>query len=260
MIKIYLLIIILELYLLKETPIIYMGVNTTYDEKNTFFQIKYNGQETDTLIMNFKTLDGTINFELNCKSQHVEYNCAKCTIYNHKIKKNDDCTIKFFWNDEIFPGTVLFYSIKTPIKIKLRNLYGDIDYQSLVPDSSLHNTTQISYLVPNLERNARVKFDYKSEFEDEKLFIENPFEICQNKVCKRNITTYDFKKGESYKITIKFTRYKNKIYWPAYSFYDVNYYNGTYDPDDVIIDDESGNNSNILKLNIILISLVLLTL
>ena len=46
---------------------------------------------------------------------------------------------------------------------------------------------------------------------------QNPFEICHGEECIKNITTYDFKKGESYKIYARIYKY----ILPAFSFHDI---------------------------------------
>ena len=57
------------------------------------------------------------------------------------------------------------HSIKNEIKIKLKNKYGDITHPLAYPDYmdqelSLLDITNITYSVPNLEKDVTVTFDY----------------------------------------------------------------------------------------------------
>ena len=93
------------------------------------------------------------------------------------------------------------------------------------------------------------------------IVIDNPFKICHDKVCDENITTYEFKKEQSYEINVKVIKVKDihndtYVITPGFTFCDVQY-NGTYWPDDI---DENENSANGLKTKLLFISLILLLL
>lgn len=96
-------------------------------------------------------------------------------------------------------------------------------------------------------------FKYEEHNDDIEKNILNPFEICHDDDCQNNISTYNFKKGESYTIKVNFQKvfndYGNTGYiLPGFSFYNKDY------------KDEENSNS-LLKFNILsslFISLLLL--
>ena len=62
------------------------------------------------------------------------------------------------------------------------------------------------FSIDNAERDVTFIFKYNEK-------AKNPFEICHGEECQKDITTYDFKKGESYKIYARS--------FPAFSFHDI---------------------------------------
>ena len=72
----------------------------------------------------------------------------------------------------------------------------------------------------------------------------NPFEVCHGEDCESNIETYDFEKGESYKIYVKVAKLGDFYYIPSFKFGDVN---------------SNGSSASFhLRTNLLIISLVLL--
>ena len=105
-----------------------------------------------------------------------------------------------------------------------------------------------TFSVPNLERDVKTIFEYNPVYSD------NPFEVCLNTECQENITIYDFKKGNYYKIFVKLDNSNEKeIILPGFQFYDVNY-NGNYDTNDIFI---FKNNVEGLKIKILFLSLII---
>ncbi len=112
---------------------------------------------------------------------------------------------------------------------------------------------QLTYVINNAERDVTFNFQYTET--DKQLYdevIPNPFKVCQESICLTNITTYDFKKGESYKIHVAFQELEHYQALPAFSFADKNY------------KEPSGNtdtaNAINLRFNLLVISLLLLLL
>lgn len=74
---------------------------------------------------------------------------------------------------------------------------------------------QIVYSIDNAERDVTFVFIYKDTISGET--VKNPFKVCHGEECQEDITTYDFKKGESYKI---YTTVYDSIL-PSFSFHDI---------------------------------------
>ncbi len=79
----------------------------------------------------------------------------------------------------------------------------------------LINEPKIVYSIDNAEKDVTFIFKYKETIGGQK--VQNPFEVCHGEECKKGVTTYDFEKGESYKI---YATPANGIL-PSYSFHDI---------------------------------------
>ena len=83
--------------------------------------------------------------------------------------------------------------------------------------------SKLTYVIDKAEKSATFDFKYANEIKDkydEKINVPNPFQVCHGNDCKDNISTYDFKQGESYKIYIKYNKIGNYYVFPSFSFYD----------------------------------------
>ena len=99
------------------------------------------------------------------------------------------------------------------------------------------SVSQLTFSVPKLDRDVIANFEYSKEarLDYAVVPIENPFKICHGKECKENLSTYEFKKGESYEINIKVSNIADRdVIIPGFAFYDQKY-NGTYSPDDIVV-------------------------
>ena len=126
------------------------------------------------------------------------------------------------------------------------------------------SVSQLTFSVPKLDRDVTANFEYnkKADIERDSFTIENPFKVCHGKDCEENLSTYEFKKGESYEINVKVSKVRDEyndkyIIIPGFTFYDQKY-NGTYSPDDIL--DVDTNSANGLKAKLLFISLILLLL
>ena len=107
------------------------------------------------------------------------------------------------------------------------------------------------YAVENAEKNVTFKFEYNDKIYDDDdevdINIENPFEVCHGTDCKTDIKTYDFEKGQSYKINAKVQKVGESeisdYVLPAFSF----------EPD-------SSSNSFFVRINLMAFALLLLIL
>ena len=106
-------------------------------------------------------------------------------------------------------GTIWMHPSTEEIKVDLNETYETkYDFNDLFDTND-----SMIFSIDNAERDVTFIFKYKEE-------AENPFEICHGEECIKNITTYDFKKGESYKIYAKHIQVDNIWVFPSFSFLD----------------------------------------
>ena len=279
MIKILLFIFALPFTSSKEIPLVKAGINTTFDYNYNEFNFDYKGPGNDMILMYINIEEGNFDLKLNCilnafdgTFHKGDYILTKQIFYGHSL-----CYIRFNSSEgnKEAKGSFVIYNYNKELSIKLKNKYGNADLSTyhVAEPGYLDISDQLNFSVPNLERNATVIFKYntKNQMYDE-YTIKNPFKICHYHNCQENISSYDFKKGESYKIIVKMTRIKDEHYEsgeviliPGFTFYDQNY-NGTFSPDDIIDDeDDDGdegdeNGSNDLKIKLLFLSLIIILL
>jgi hypothetical protein len=103
--------------------------------------------------------------------------------------------------------------------------------------------SKIVYTIDNADKKVTFKFQYNEKVQDKT--VKNPFEVCHGTDCKTDIKTYDFEKGESYKINAKVQKIgeSNIDYYvlPSFSF-------------------EPQNDSFFLRINLLAFALLLLVL
>ena len=120
---------------------------------------------------------------------------------------------------------------------------------------------KLTFSIDNLDRDVTVKFDYNPEIDlfDKHYIVDRPFEVCIKNECKVKVKSYDFKKGNSYKIIVELSMWRKgdnyTYYIPGFEFYDINY-EGIDSPDDIDYD----NYYRGLKLKNLMIFLMLLSL
>ena len=242
--KIFLLALFLTLTLTKTIPYIKEGINTTFDDYNNDFQFEYNGPGLDLILIYLEAINEEFNFEMNCSniSLRIEYTGIREKLIGMPLDLPLHlCKFKFTKNEENkkSKGSLVVYSCKKGLSIKLRNKYGNIRFPAVFRNSIM-KITQLNFSVPKLERDVNAIFEYNKTYENEHYDIrrrglENPFEVCHNQNCTENVSSYSFKKGESYEITIKSYKFNKEdlSIIPGFSFYDQKY-NGTYSTGDII--------------------------
>ena len=102
------------------------------------------------------------------------------------------------------------------------------DYHHIIPnDNRIYSLT---YLIDKAKKDAILEFKYNDRMQiDGVLLAPNPLKILHNNIYTTGITTYEIKKGESYKIIVSTssnlikTRYILLTYYrhflPSYSFH-----------------------------------------
>ena len=261
MIKIFLFISIFVFISLKSIPSVKLGVNTTIDINNNEFKFEYNGPGHDIILFYFQFDQKYIHSSIECPDHSISGGNEYSRALIH-IGKRGTCTIKFD-PEEKDKGSFVIYTLNNKLSIKLKNKYGNLSSRATDDDSNVR-VSKLTFSVPKIDRDATVNFEYDKSvnIRRESFSIENPFKVCHNKDCKESLSTYEFKKGESYEITIKLfnanDEYGDKyILIPGFTFYDQKY-NGTYSPDDIL--DIDTNSANGLKLKLLFISLIILLL
>ena len=241
-------------------PSVKMGVNTTFDLNDNEFEFEYSGPGTDLILFYFKIDNNSLIYKIDCPNSHSQtqiYNTQETELASNfrQLNKKGTCKIKFE-SEERNKGSFVIYTAKNKLSIKLKNKYGNLIHQ--YDSKAFMSLSQITFSVPNLDRDITAKFEYNKTSVDiygSTFNIENPFKVCKGKKCIDNVNTYDFEKGESYEINIKVSQVKTKEGWdyiivPGFTFYDQNY-NGTYSPDDIL------DEANVLKIKFFILSLIL---
>ena len=262
--KIFFFIFILSFISSKDIPSVKLGAKTTFDaESDNSFKYVYKGPGKDLLVFYIYIDTNSYSYDIKCQSGSTG---SKGSFSPENVKlvkqidKSGTCTIKF----EEGKGSFIIYALNIELGIKLKNKYGNINLPIYTKekDEEYINITQLTFSVPNLERDATVKFKYTENVDTivETYDVENPFKVCHGNDCQENIETYNFKKGESYKIMVKAVKKEGSSEGtfsliPGFTFYDENY-NGIYSPDDII----EYNNVFSMKIKYLFISLILFLL
>lgn len=250
--KIFLIGFIFTLVSSKTNPSVQLGVNTTFDRNNNLFEFNYNGKGKDLILFNINPDEEYLYYDIECPDdtigRYVSYTSGD-SVLMLQSKKKGTCSIYFYPEDKN----------KGSFLIRLKNKYGNL-VPSFIREEEKLSISQLTFLVPNLDRNVIVIFEYTpyAEIRGDIVTVNNPFKVCQGKKCEENIETYEFTKGKSYEIIIKLSNVKDEfdhyfLIMPGFTFYDEQY-NENYSPDD-IIDAAYG-----LKLKLFFISLILLLL
>ena len=244
--------------LTSSSSIIY-GVNTTIDENNMEFTLNYNGRGKDILLL-YLSYEGSLFVNYSCgtkgyKNQTYSNAGEDLILMTHYDKKS---TCRFKYNPEKGQKySFVMYSMNTPVKIKLKNKYGNLKTPRALSDFNT-NITNLTFIVQNLEKdvNATFEFNKTSAKMQQIIFtIKNPFTVCEDKNCQSEVSSYVFKKGKTYFIQVNYMVYENfLIYYgiPGFTFYNQDY-DGNYYEDDVILNGVDG-----LTLKYLLICLMLL--
>lgn len=228
------------------------GKEFSFNKDNKEFQ--FTCQKTGNLFfyLIFKSSQ-TITFTLyegeNQRSITTSNNYGKGSIF--QITAGNVYKIIFEFRDENDQGIIWVNPSYNKINVNLNESY-QWKFDSINRNVGLD---PLIYAVENAEKNVTFKFEYKTKIKDDgvDINIENPFEVCQGDNCIKNITTYDFKEGESYTIKVNVAKKtigtKEKYILPAFSIHDIN---KEIDPDG------PGGNSFSLRFNLWVISLILL--
>ena len=123
------------------------------------------------------------------------------------------CKLELIYKDQTsnVKGTIWMHPSTDEIKVDLNETY-EWKYDVTL---FVFQNYQIIYSIDNAERDVTFIFNFKDTIPGKT--VKNPFKVCHGEECQEDITTYDFKKGESYKI---YATVYNSIL-PAFSFHDI---------------------------------------
>ena len=170
-----------------------------------------------------------------------------------KIENGKTYKMKFeYRNPNNDKGTIWINPSYNEINVDLNEIYkGKFDLH--FPSKDDFRQYKLTYVINKADKDVIFKFNYnkKMNIDSHQVQVENPFQICHGEECLDNISTYEFEKGESYKIYLNINKISifplDHYYLPLFSFYDK--------------DKDGTNNSPLnLKLNLWIISLILLIL
>ena len=211
--KIFLLIFLFTLVSSKVDSYIKFGAKYSFDlETNYKFKLKYKDPGNDAFLLYIDSEVG-VSYALTCTSGPMKFSTDYGVNLISFKEQRFECDLEFAGVFESSGnGTFIIHSVRNEIKIKLKNKYGDLTHplsysNDMDKELSLPDISYITYSVPNLEKDVTVTFDYNGNCSPFTI-DENPFKVCHNNDCKENIETYDFKKGESYKIMVKLQKKK----------------------------------------------------
>ena len=124
-------------------------------------------------------------------------------------------------------GTIWMLPTTYEVGIKLNQTY-EWKY-NIINSFILSDVYHLSYSINKAEKDAILEFKYDNNMKiGNNIIAPNPSKICQGEICKNGITTYNIKKGESYKIYIAINVIKkpkgfgptfNTYYIPSFSFH-----------------------------------------
>ena len=115
------------------------------------------------------------------------------------------------------------------IKVNLNETYQwEYDIKQSCLDSKIL-PYKFTYSIDNAEKDIILQFKYNDKFQiDNGLVAANPLSICHGEQCQNDTTTYEIKKGESYKLYINVKNFKSDywyFYLPSFSFNFINLVN-----------------------------------
>ena len=224
---------------------------TNFDENNSEFSFDYTDGDSTFILVIIKTKN-IMNYRCKCGTSEIADSSTTHSSFIIKAKKGS-CTI-LLSADSVFKlgGTILIHDINKEInydyassEIKAKYAYDNIlESNEKVPD--------IIYSLPTFQEDFKAKFTYPESsinINNKKFTLSNPIRVCQNKDCRDDVKVYQFVKGKTYKIHIKFEELK----FDSKKLYATPQFNMVQASDSDKVDE--GNN---LKMKVSLISLLLL--
>ena len=202
------------------------GKEIPFDINNNEFELTFNEKGALLVAVNFGVSD-ILNVNMSFKGYNFK-NIVKAPGYGIIIPFSPGETniIKLeYLSPSEEKGTIWIQPTTKEIAVNLDQVYEwKYSIQAL-----FFNTEPfvLTYSINNAEKDAILKFNYDNNMKVEDKEITNPMRLCQGDTCQSNLTSYNIKKGESYKILIEINVFKkgknfgpvlNTYYLPSFSF------------------------------------------
>ena len=202
------------------------GKEIPFDINNNEFELTFNEKGALLVAVNFGVSD-ILNVNMSFKGYNFK-NMVKAPGYGIIIPFSPGETniIKLeYLSPSEEKGTIWIQPTTKEIAVNLDQVYEwKYSIQAL-----FFNTEPfvLTYSINNAEKDAILKFNYDNNMKVEDKEITNPMRLCQGDTCQSNLTSYNIKKGESYKILIEINVFKkdknfgpvlNTYYLPSFSF------------------------------------------
>ena len=202
------------------------GKEIPFDINNNEFELTFNEKGALLVAVNFGVSD-ILNVNMSFKGYNFK-NIVKAPGYGIIIPFSPGETniIKLeYLSPSEEKGTIWIQPTTKEIAVNLDQVYEwKYSIQAL-----FFNTEPfvLTYSINNAEKDAILKFNYDNNMKVEDKEITNPMRLCHGDTCQSNLTSYNIKKGESYKILIEINAFKkgknfgpvlNTYYLPSFSF------------------------------------------
>ena len=202
------------------------GKEIPFDINNNEFELTFNEKGALLVAVNFGVSD-ILNVNMSFKGYNFK-NIVKAPGYGIIIPFSPGETniIKLeYLSPSEEKGTIWIQPTTKEIAVNLDQVYEwKYSIQAL-----FFNTEPfvLTYSINNAEKDAILKFNYDNNMKVEDKEITNPMRLCHGDTCQSNLTSYNIKKGESYKILIEINVFKkgknfgpvlNTYYLPSFSF------------------------------------------
>ena len=205
-------------------PELQFDVETDADETTNSFEIPYSSEIKSMILYVYHDNSQTISVSIETSketSTMLVISPGTGMILSFKDNKSITFTISF-------PSTtnkkakVLLKDIAKEINIDLTKKYElPFAYAMFMEKTEIGN---ITYSVQKLSKDVSFSFRYEQSFtyQGNTIRFNNPFKICNGNDCQEGVTSYDFKKGQTYKIYIKLT--SSYMFFYLYGFPKISFY------------------------------------
>ena len=231
MLKITLLILIFGFISEKTIDDIY-GVDIPFDKDNTEFEFDYNGEGDNDILVVFVEINERARYNHTCGMSSVSMSLSppgrSTSFLLQGTKVNNKLEIYNLPSNG--KGNIWLNPLKNKLNIDLsEKKYGKMIYL-IDKMNGEYYFSPLTFVIANAAKNVKFKFEYEKTSTHYKKYIEgdllNPFRVCHRNDCIDDVSTYEFKKGESYEIRVKFQKVLNEPenihILPGFSFYESN--------------------------------------
>lgn len=172
-----------------------------------FFQVKFDGQIR-------------INFEFQGETTYTTYSKENGISGYFKVSGVGSHVV-YLYQDSAGTGTIWVNPSKNILKLDL-NKRIEWKFDTVIRKPYDFSASKLTFSIEKAEKNVQFIFKYKNKVTDNGIDINVPniFQVCKEQDCQGNITTYDFKQGESYKIYANVYNLEDAYILPAFHFCD----------------------------------------